>query len=92
MRNGSAALVPLFIGIMLLFWAIMFLGGAADNLVKVKNTLYHQDIEERLLSAAIQEKIRLTEESAKSDTPLTTAEIDALVDAYVARMVEKNYE
>ena len=92
MRNGSAALVPLFIGIMLLFWAIMFMGGAADNLVKVNKTLYHQDIEERLLSAAIQEKIRLTEESAKSDTPLTTAQIDALVDSYVARMVDKNYK
>ncbi len=92
MRNGSAALVPLFIGIMLLFWALIFMGGAADNLVKVNKTLRHQDIEENLLSAAMQEKIRLTEENAKSDTPLTTAEIDTLVDAYVARMVNKNYK
>ena len=91
MRKGSAALVPLMIAIFLLFWVIMFMGNATDNFVKVKNVVSHQDLEERLLSAAMQKKIDLIQENAKDNLNKTEAQIDAEVDAYISKIITANY-
>jgi len=57
MRNGSAALFPLLLAVMSLFWFIWFMGGAADNLHKVNEVEDLQHLQERLLSAAMQKYI-----------------------------------
>ena len=92
MRNGSAALVPLILAVMLLFWFIMFMGGANDNLAKVNGIVHHQNLEERLLKAAAAKYIQLEEQNKEAETPLSEAEMKALVDAYIARMIDKNYK
>ena len=85
MRNGSAAIVPLFIGIMLLFWAIMFLGSGDDDLHAVTSATHLKRLQQKMIIPAAREAFRLERE-----TNLTSEQIDAAVNAYVAAMMDKN--
>jgi len=85
MRNASAAMVPLFLAIMLLFWFIMFMGGASDTLRGVNNVENLRHLQTKLLLPALKEKYRQERELGKSPTAASlTAE------AYVKRMMYKN--
>lgn len=53
MRRGSAAIVPLFLAITLLFWFIWFMGGESDNLYNTTNLTHLQKIQDKLLEAAM---------------------------------------
>jgi hypothetical protein len=90
MRNGSAVIVPLFLGIMILFWFIYFMGGANDNLHKVTKMEHVKHVEERLLKAAIAKRIKLLEANAESPEPLSKTEIDTEVNDYIAIMMQRN--
>jgi len=59
MRNGSAAIVPLLLAIVLLFWFIWFLGGANDNLNKTTNLTNLQKIQDKLLEGAVYKRYEL---------------------------------
>jgi len=57
MRNGSAALFPLLLAIMAMFWFIWVMGGATDTLHRVNEVEDLQHLQERLLPAAMQKYI-----------------------------------
>ena len=59
MRKGSAALVPLFIAIMLLFWFITFMGGESDNLHKTSNLVNLNNLQDKLLISAMNKRYDL---------------------------------
>ncbi|MDF1877983.1 hypothetical protein JHD47_09165 [Sulfurimonas sp. SAG-AH-194-L11] len=49
MRKGSAAIVPLFLAIMILFWFMMFLGGASDTQKVVNDVGNLSHLHDRLI-------------------------------------------
>ncbi len=86
MRRGSAAIVPLFLAIVLLFWFIWFLGNANDNLHKVNQIENLQHTQERLLQAAMQKRYEIEE----ANPNLSDEELDAQVDKYIKEMMKLN--
>ncbi len=85
MRNGSAAIVPLFIGIMLLFWAFIFLGSGGDTLHSVNKVENLQHLQTKLLLPALKKKY---EEEKKNGLSSTAA--SAAANKYVHDMMIKN--
>ena len=85
MRNGSAAIVPLFIGIMLLFWAIMFLGSSGDTLHSVNKVENLQHLQTKLLLPALKKKYKEEKENGLSSTAAS-----ASANNYVHAMMVKN--
>ena len=59
MRKGSAALVPLLLAIMLLFWFIAFMGGESDNLHKTSNLINLNNLQDKLLISAMNKRYDL---------------------------------
>ena len=57
MRKASAAMVPLFLAIMTLFWFAYIMGGGADTLHRVNEIEDLQHLQERLLPAAMKKFI-----------------------------------
>ena len=57
MRNGSAAIFPLLLAIMAMFWFIWIMGGSADTLHKVNEIEDLKHLQERLLPAAMKKYI-----------------------------------
>ncbi len=57
MRKASAAIVPLFLAIMTLFWFAYIMGGGADTLHRVNEIEDLQHLQERLLPAAMKKYI-----------------------------------
>jgi hypothetical protein len=82
MRNGSVAIVPLFLGIMILFWVIAFMGGASDTLFQVNNVERIKHIQQKMLipAAKYADELELAGES----------NITEKVDAYVETMMQRN--
>ena len=85
MRNGSAAIVPLFIGIMLLFWAIMFLGSGGDTLHSVNKIESLQHLQTKLLVPALKKKYE--EEIEKGSSPTAAS---AMANNYIKTIMKKN--
>jgi len=56
MRNGIAAIVPLFMGIVLLFMVITFMGGGTDTLFAVNKVENLQRLQAKLLIPALKKK------------------------------------
>lgn len=90
MRRASAALVPLLIAVMLVFWFIAFMGGNSDNLHAVNEVTNLQKLQEKLLIPAVRYRYKIYKESKEQGTPLTEAELDQKVDAYVHYMMIEN--
>ena len=67
MRNGSAAIVPLLLAVMALFWFIWIMGGSADTLHRVNKVEDLQHLQERLLPAAMKKYIDEAEKSGPAD-------------------------
>jgi len=61
MRKGSAAIVPLFLAIMLLFWLMTFMGGESDNIHKVNKLTNLHHVQDKLLIAAMNKRYDLVE-------------------------------
>jgi len=85
MRNGSVAIVPLFMGIMILFWVIAFMGGASDTLFQVNNLERIKHIQEKMLIPAAKYADELEKAGDLNKTAIITT-----VDAYVETMMQKN--
>lgn len=86
MRRGSAAIVPLFLAIVLLFWFIWFFGNANDNLHKVNQIENLHHLQDRLLLAAIKKRYELEEENPT----MSDEELDQEVDKYIKEMMKLN--
>ncbi len=86
MRKASAAIGPLFLAIISLFWFIWFMGGANDNLHRVNEVENLQHLQERLLVAAVKRRYEL----AEVDPSLNDAELDSEVDTYIDEMMVLN--
>lgn len=86
MRRGSAALVPLLLAIMLLFWFIWFLGGENDNLHKVNQLENLQHTQERLIIAACKKKQELYD----ANRSLTDTQLNEKVSEYIHNIMVLN--
>ncbi|ADN09888.1 hypothetical protein [Sulfurimonas autotrophica] len=86
MRNGSAAIVPLLLAIMLLFWFIWFMGGENDNLHKVNQLENLHHTQERLVIAALRKKQELRDANAS----LSDAELNTKVNQYIHNIMILN--
>jgi len=67
MRKASAAMVPLFLAIMTLFWFAYIMGGGADTLHRVNEIEDLQHLQERLLPAAMKKFIE-SKQAGNSNT------------------------
>ena len=93
MRKGSAAIVPLFLAIMILFWFIAFMGGVNDNQEHLNSLVNVKNVEQRLVTAAMMKKIDKMEENTKSAGTLSEVEINQLVsDDMKSMMVSNNID
>lgn len=94
MRKGSAAIVPLFIGIMLLFWAIMFLGSGGDTLHSVNKVENLNHLQTKLLHSALKkrdEEIRkLKAKNSSINKSLADAEANKTVNKYIRTVMYNN--
>jgi len=86
MRRGSAALVPLLLAIMLLFWFIWFFGGENDNLHKVNQIENLQHTQERLIIAACRKKQELRDANAS----LSEVQLNEKVNQYIHNIMILN--
>jgi len=85
MRNGVAAIIPLFFAIVMLFAFIAFMGGAGDSLHTVNNVERLQHLQTKLLLPALKKKYEEERESGLSPTASS-----ASAGAYVKKMMYKN--
>jgi hypothetical protein len=72
MRNGSAALFPLLLAIMAMFWFIWIMGGSTDTLHRVNKVEDLQHLQERLLPAAMQKYIDEVQKSGPDGETMDT--------------------
>jgi uncharacterized membrane protein affecting hemolysin expression len=79
MRRGSAALVPLLLAIMLLFWFIWFMGGESDNLHKVNQLENLHHTQERLVIAALRKKQELRDANNSMDNTQLNAKVNQYI-------------
>lgn len=86
MRNGSAAIVPLFLAIMALFWFIWFLGGATDTLHDVNEVEDLSHLQERLLLSAAKYRFEIERENPG----LSDEEYVSRTDEYIDKMMVIN--
>jgi len=87
MRKGSAAIVPLFLAIMLLFWAAIFLGTPSETLGEVNQLTHIKNVEKRNITAAMIMKIKLLEANTQRETPLSELEMDAIVSQRISSLM-----
>lgn len=90
MRKGSAALVPLLIAVMTLFWFIMFIGSGDDDLHTINNVTNLQKVQEKLLVSAVKYRYKAAAESDEQNLGLSEAQLDAKVDGYIEYIMIKN--
>ncbi len=86
MRNGSAAIVPLFLAISLLFWFIWFLGGSNDQLHRINEVEHLQHLQERLILPAVKFRYELK----VANPSMSDVELDTQTDAYIDQMMVLN--
>ena len=86
MRNGSVAIVPLFLGIMLLFWFMAIMGGGNDTLHSINNIENLQHLQKKLLVSAMKKRYELSIENPSwSETRL-----DNQVNLYINTIMVTN--
>jgi len=92
MRNGSAAIVPLFLAVMLLFWFIMFMGGSSDTLHKVTNLTHLQNLQDKILQGAIDKRYDLVTSNPDiySEVDGNTSALDAKIAQDVSNIMVQN--
>jgi len=89
MRNGSAALFPLLLAIMAMFWFIWIMGGSADTLHRVNNLEDLKNLQERLLPAAMKKYIDEMQTDKEDENDLSD---EALLNAKRKRASDKAYD
>jgi predicted PurR-regulated permease PerM len=86
MRRGSAAIVPLMLAVMFMFWLIWFLGFESDTTRVINEAEHLHQLQERLAVAALKERLRL--EAAHPEWDDT--QLDAEVNTYINQMMVLN--
>ena len=86
MRRGSAAIVPLFLAVMILFWFIAFMGNANDTLHDVNNVENLQHLQKKLLIPAMKHRYELS----RADESLGEAELQNQSQTYINEMMIAN--
>ncbi len=86
MRRGSAAIVPLFLAVMLLFWFIAFMGNANDTLHDVNNVENLLHLQKTLLIPAMKHRYELS----RSDESLSRQDLQNRSQTYVNQMMIVN--
>jgi len=61
LRKGSVAIVPIFLAIALIFWAIWFMGEESDNTHVITNIKKLEDLHENAAFHAMRRKIEILE-------------------------------
>ena len=84
MRNGIVAIVPLFLGVVILFFVILFIGGSGDTLFQVNNVTKVNHLQSKMLIPAakyadVLEKAGDTNVSGK-------------VDEYIEKIMKQNLQ
>lgn len=93
MRKGSAAIVPLFLAIMLLFWFIWFLGGEGDSLEQTSDVTNLTALQKKLLRAAVIKRYDALEQDKlqySEDDPAKKAALDAKISQDIHNMMKNN--
>lgn len=90
MRNGSAALIPLFIAVMSLFWFIMFMGSSDDDLHTINNVSNLQKLQEKLLISSVKYRYKAKAEADEQNLTLSEQQLDQKVDAYIEYIMIEN--
>jgi len=86
-RRASAAIVPLFLAIMLLFWFIWFLGGESDHLYNTSELTNLHKVQDKLLEAAMIRRY----EFATHNKELYSEEPGAKKEALDAKISDDNH-
>ena len=88
MRNGIAAIVPIFLAITLFFFVIMFMGGTNDTLGTVSKVKHLQHIEAKLAVPAL----KLYDELDRGERNIVNADgnVTKDVEDYVKTIMAKN--
>ena len=87
MRKGSVAIVPIFLAIALIFWAIWFMGEESDNTHVISKMQKLQKVHENAAFYAMKKKIRILEEAQREE--LTQEEKDQ-IENDVQSLMQKN--
>jgi len=92
MRNGSAAIFPLLLAIMAMFWFIWAMGGATDTLHRVNDIEDLQNLQERLLPAAMQKYIDEVEQPGHDNQSMDEKRLRATKEAHdkIQEIMKKN--
>ena len=88
MRNGIVAIVPLFMGIMILFFVVAFMGGASDTLFQVNKVKRVKGLQENMLIPAAKLAYEL-ELEGRSEANVT-AEVNKFVNTMMQRNLQAN--
>jgi len=86
MRRGSAAIVPLLLAVMMLFWFIAFMGNANDTLHDVNNVENLQHLQKKLLIPVMKHRYELS----RADESLGDAELQNQSETYINEMMIVN--
>jgi len=92
MRNGSAAIFPLLLAIMAMFWFIWIMGGSADTLHRVSEVEDLQHLQKRLLPAAMKKYISELEKSGPEGETIEVKRARARKKAHddIQKIMQKN--
>lgn len=90
MRNGVAAIVPLFFAITLLFMFIMFMGGAIQNLEHVSNLEHVKNVQKRIVVGAMIMKIKLLEENSNLNSPLSEDQMNSIIGDKISLIMQNS--
>ncbi|SFV66666.1 hypothetical protein MNB_SM-4-1229 [hydrothermal vent metagenome] len=86
MRRGSAAVVPLLLAVMLLFWFIAFMGNANDTLHDVNNVENLLHLQKNLLVPVMKHRYELS----RADEGMSDQDLQEKSQKYVNEMMIVN--
>ena len=93
MRKASAAIVPLLMAIMLLFWFIMYWGGASETLQALNSVGHLQKIQQKLVIPSVRYYCKTKAEAQQTGATLSKTELEMKTNLYVKHiMVSNNIE
>lgn len=90
MRNASAALVPLLLAVMLIFWFAAFMGSENDNAHAINDVTNLQKLQEKLLISAAKQRFTLKAASKEQDLDLSDEQVNDRVDQYIKYIMVSN--
>lgn len=87
MRNGTIVIVPIFIAIALMFWAIWFMGQEASNTKTITNIEQLQKLQQNAIIYAIERRKQILQQKGANEL---TPDEEAMIEAEIQNMMKKN--